>query len=295
MTDDPSRDPSLDRAPTIGEHSARIRAGNEPPDAPAAPAPLVPVDEPPAPPPGLPSAASPAGDEPSGVMSLVEHLSELRGRIMWSLAAVVLGALVGFVAGDPIISFLRAPLPGNQPLVFTSIGDPFAIRIRIAIVVGVILAMPVLLWHVWRFIAPGLTQAERRAILPWIPAALLFFTLGVSIAYVVLPFAAAFLLSFQTPDLQALLTAREYFDFVSTMFLAFGLLMEFPILLVGLSRVGIVTSERLRRSRRMIVLGIAVFAAAATPGGDLVSPTILGLTLYVLFEGTVIVIRRSGR
>ena len=95
--------------------------------------------------------------------------------------------------------------------------------------------------------------------------------------------------------IQPLLTAREYFDFVSTMFLAFGLLMEFPILLVGLSRVGIVTSERLRRSRRIVILAIAIFAAAATPGGDLVSPTVLGLTLYVLFEGTVFVIRRSGR
>lgn len=241
--------------------------------------------------------AGPSGTRNDGdtVMSLVDHLSELRNRIIWSIAAIALGAVVGFAAGEPIIAVLRSPLPTNQPLVFTSVGDPFAIRIRIAIVVGIILAMPVILWHVWRFVAPGLTASERRAILPWIPAALVFFTLGVSIAYVVLPYASAFLLSFQTPDLQPLLTAREYFDFVSTMFLAFGLLMEFPILLVGLSRVGILSSDRLRRSRRVIVLGIAVFAAAATPGGDLVSPAILGLTLYVLFEGTVVVIRRSGR
>jgi sec-independent protein translocase protein TatC len=214
---------------------------------------------------------------------------------MWSILGIAAGAVVGFAAGEPIISFLRSPLPTDKALVFTSIGDPFAIRIRIAIVVGIILAMPVLLWNIWRFVAPGLTARERRAILPWIPAALVFFTIGVGIAYIVLPYAAQFLLSFQTKDLQALLTAREYFDFVSTMFLAFGLLMEFPILLVGLSRVGIVTSDRLRRSRRMIILAIAVIAAAATPGGDLVSPTILGLTLYVLFEGTVFVIRRSGR
>lgn len=246
------------------------------------------------------SPPPPSGDDGAppaegAVMSLVDHLSELRTRIMWSILAIALGAVVGFAAGEPIIAFLRSPLPTDQPLVFTSVGDPFAIRIRIAVVVGIILGMPVILWNLWRFIAPGLTDVERRAILPWIPAALFFFTLGVSIAYVVLPFAAAFLLSFQTPDLQALLTAREYFDFVSTMFLAFGLLMEFPILLVGLSRVGIVTSDRLTRSRRLIVLAIAVFAAAATPGGDLVSPAILGLTLYVLFEGTVLVIRRSGR
>jgi sec-independent protein translocase protein TatC len=228
-------------------------------------------------------------------MSLVDHLAELRNRIVWSIVGIGAGAVVGFAGGDPIIAFLRSPLPTDEPLIFTSIGDPFAIKIRIAIVVGIILAMPVILWNVWRFIAPGLTASERRAILPWIPAALVFFLVGVSIAYAVLPYAAAFLLQFQTEDLQPLLTAREYFDFVSTLFLAFGLLMEFPILLVGLSRVGIVTSDRLRRSRRVIVLAIAVFAAAATPGGDLVSPVILGLTLYVLFEGTVVVIRRSGR
>jgi sec-independent protein translocase protein TatC len=258
-----------------------------------APASAVEAGEP-AGPAGPTGTDGPPGD-PTAVMSLVDHLAELRNRIIWSALGILVGALVGFYFGPQIIAFLRAPLPTTEPLVFTSIGDPFAIRIRISVVVGIILAMPVILWHVWRFIAPGLTHDERRAILPWIPAALLFFALGVSIAFIVLPFAAAFLLSFDTPDLQPLLTAREYFDFVSTMFLAFGLLMEFPILLVGLSRVGIVTSERLARSRRIAVLAIAIFAAAATPGGDLVSPFILGLTLYVLFEGTILVVRRSGR
>jgi sec-independent protein translocase protein TatC len=242
-----------------------------------------------------PPAEPPPGGEVGAVMSLVDHLAELRNRIIWSIVGIVLGAAVGFYFGDEIIAVLRSPLPTDVPLGFTGIGDPFAIRIRIALVVGIILAMPVILWNVWRFIAPGLTSGERRAILPWIPAALLFFVGGVSIAYAVLPYAAAFLLSFGTDDLQPILMAPEYFDFVTSLFLAFGLLMEFPILLVGLSRVGIVTSERLRRSRRVAVLGIAVFAAAVTPGGDLVSPAILGLTLYLLFEGTVVVIRRSGR
>lgn len=279
---DPDVDPGLDPDPDSHDSGA-TESHDEHPD-PEADADAARSSE--------PSVPHSAGE---GVMTLVDHLAELRNRIVWSVLAILAGAIVGFAAGEPIIEFLRSPLPTTDPLVFTSVGDPFAIRIRIALVVGIILAMPVLLWHVWRFIAPGLTDAERRAILPWIPAALVFFILGVSIAYVVLPFAATFLLSFGTDDLQPLLTAREYFDFVSTLFLAFGLLMEFPILLVGLSRVGIVTSERLSRSRRVAVLAIAIFAAAATPGGDLVSPAILGLTLYVLYEGTIIVIRRSGR
>jgi sec-independent protein translocase protein TatC len=246
---------------------------------------------------GQPVSRSPEKPAPvsSAVMPLVDHLAELRRRIIWSVLAIGAGGIVGFWFGEAIIAFLTAPLPADVPRIVTGLGDAFAIRIRIALVVGVILAMPVILWHVWRFVAPGLTPAERRAVLPWIPAALLFFVIGVTIAYVILPFAAAFLLSFQTPEFQVLLSLRDYFGFVTTLFLAFGILMEFPILLVGLSRVGIVTSERLRRARRYAVLAIAIFSAVATPGGDLVSPTILGLTLYVLFEITTFVIRRSGR
>ena len=147
----------------------------------------------PTPPPATPPAATPA--EPGAVMSLVDHLSELRGRLIWSIAAVAVGTLIGFALSERIIAVLRYPLPADLPLVVTSIGDPFAIRIRIALVAGIILAMPVLLWQVWRFVAPGLTATERRAILPWIPAALAFFLLGVGVAYVVLPFAPSFLLS----------------------------------------------------------------------------------------------------
>jgi sec-independent protein translocase protein TatC len=229
------------------------------------------------------------------VMPLVDHLAELRGRIIWSIVAIALGSVIGFLVSADLVEFLRAPLPTKQPLITLGIGDAFGIRLRIAVVVGIILAMPVILWHIWRFVAPGLTPSERRVVVRWIPATLGFFALGVAIAYVILPFAAQFLLSFQTPDLVSMLTAREYFDFVTTLFLVFGLVMEFPVLLVGLSRVGVITSERLRRSRRYVILGITVFSAVATPGTDVVSPTILGLTMYVLFEITVIIIRRSGR
>lgn len=231
----------------------------------------------------------------AGAMPLTGHLAELRNRIIWSALAIALGGSLGFAWGEPIIDLLRTPLPPDVKLIQIELGDGFAIRIQIAFVVGVIVAMPVLLWHLWRFIAPGLTASERRAILPWIPAALAFFALGVGIAYVILPFAAAFLLSFVPEGVDRTINIRSYFDFMSTLFLAFGGLMEFPILLIGLSRVGIVTSERLRRSRRVVILGIAIFSAVATPGGDLVSPFVLGATLYVLFEGTIVFIRRTGR
>jgi sec-independent protein translocase protein TatC len=144
-------------------------------------------------------------------------------------------------------------------------------------------------------VSPGLTPAERRIVRPWIPLALAFFALGVAIAYIVLPYAAAFLLSFTDEVLVPNLAAGPYFDFVTTMFLAFGLVMEFPIVLFALSRVGVVSSARLRASRRYALLGVTVFAAVVTPGGDIVSPIVLGATMYLLFEGTIWFIARTGR
>jgi len=231
----------------------------------------------------------------AGEMSLVDHLAELRNRLVRVLIVVALASVVGFYFSDQIIAILKAPIPGNKPLFFTGLGDAFVIKLKISVVVGIIIAMPVILWQVWGFVAPGLTRNERRIVRPWLPLALFFFALGTLIAFLILPYAAGFLLGFETPDLQALITAGAYFDFVTTMFLAFGIVMEFPILLFGLSRVGIVTSQRLASARRMAILGIAIFATAITPGGDLVSPTVLGLTMYVLFEGTIFFIRRSGK
>lgn len=249
---------------------------------PAAPDPELPA----------PSAAAPGGDE--SVMSLIDHLGELRKRIFRSIIAVALGSTIGFLVATPVRKFLQEPL-GGIPLQVLGVGDAFVIQVKIALVIGIILAMPVLLYQLWAFIAPGLTPNERKLVRPWIPMALLFFSLGVIIAYVVLPFAITFLFGFTDDSLQARPAAGQYFDFVTTMFLAFGLVMEFPILLVGLSTVGIVTSDRLRSSRRMVILGIAIFAAVVTPGGDLVSPFVLGGTMYLLYELTILFIRRSGK
>jgi len=234
------------------------------------------------------------GDE--GVMTLVDHLTELRNRLIKAIVAVVVGSAVGWIATPRIMEFLRGPL-GDRPLIFLSPGEAFFVYIKISVAVGIILGMPVILYQLWAFIAPGLTTDERRIVRPWIPLALLLFVVGVFIAYVILPFAMAFLLAFEQPEanIRATITMNNYFGFITTLFLAFGLMMEFPILLLGLSRVGIVTSERLRAVRRYVIVGIALFATIVTPGGDIVSPTVLGLTMYVLFELSIWFIRRSGR
>jgi sec-independent protein translocase protein TatC len=241
-----------------------------------------------------PGLSSPPAVPAAAEMTLVDHLAELRNRLVKVVIAVALGTAVGFWFWSDIRDILIAPIPTGTVQVLGP-GDAFVIALRISLVTGIILAMPVILWQVWSFVAPGLTAAERRMVRPWIPMALVFFVIGVAIAYFILPFAMGFLLGFTDDVMVANLAAGPYFDFVTTMFLVFGLIMEFPILLFGLSRVGIVTSARLSAGRRTIVLGIAIFAAAITPGGDLVSPIVLGVTMYLLFEGTVFFIRRSGK
>lgn len=233
------------------------------------------------------------GDE--RLMPLVGHLGELRTRLIRSVLAIAVGTAVGFWLAPTIRRTLVELLPTDQVQVLGP-GDAFGITFRIALMVGIVLAMPVLLYQLWAFIGPGLTSAEKRAVRPWLPAALVCFALGIAIAWLVLPYALTFLLAFTDEYIRGdELAAVPYFDFVITMLLVFGFMMEFPILLIGLSTTGIVTAARLRSSRRYVALGIAIAAAVVTPGGDVTAPLILGGTMYALFEITLIFIRRRER
>ena len=227
-------------------------------------------------------------------MTLVDHLSELRRRIFICVAAVLVGTVIGFYFSGELIHILKGPIGPDKKLNFLGPGEGFFITIKLSFVVGIVLAMPVLLYEFWQFISPGLTRDERRLARPWVPVALLFFALGVGVAWFILPYAASFLLGFQSEDLTYLPAADPYFGFVATLFLAFGLTMEFPIVLVLLSKVGIVTSQRLRSSRRIVILGIAIFAAVVTPGGDIVSPLVLGFVMYLLYELSIILVKAGG-
>jgi sec-independent protein translocase protein TatC len=155
--------------------------------------------------------------------------------------------------------------------------------------------MPVILFHVWRFVTPGLLPNERRYVWPVMLGALLLFALGVVIGYVVIPYALNFLLGFAGDGLEPALTVDGYIGFVTTMMLAFGLVLEFPILLIGLAKVGILNHRRLAAQRRWAVLAIVLFAIVLTPGGDPISPLILAGVMFLLFEGSLVVIRMIRR
>jgi sec-independent protein translocase protein TatC len=236
----------------------------------------------------------PPEDGDDRVMSLVEHLSELRLRIFISLLAVTIGSAIGFYFAPNVIDVLRAPV--GRPLVFTTLGGAFFVQIKIALMIGIALASPVVLYQLWAFISPGLTPRERRVARPWIPLAILFLLLGVGVAYAILPYTVGFLLSFQRPGvIEPLITLEAYIGFVTTMFLVFGLVMQFPIVLVLLSKVGIVSVDRLRRGRRYVFIGIFVFAVVVTPGGDPISPTIMAAVMYPLYELTIRLVARGSK
>lgn len=235
-------------------------------------------------------------EPPPGDMTLVEHLVELRNRIFIAVFSVIPGTIVGWFLSDDIIHILKAPLPNNgAPLITLGLTEPFMIHIEVALTAGFILAMPVILYEFWAFISPGLTPSERRTARPWVPLALFFFAIGVGLAYFILPYASGFLYGFQSQDIKLTLTAEAYFGFVTTLFIAFGLVMEFPIVLVLLSKVGIVTSQKLRGWRRMAIVGITIFSAFVTPGADMVSPIAMAVTMYVLYEASIVMIRLGGK
>ena len=180
--------------------------------------------------------------------------------------------------------------------IFTSPGSAFFLQLKVALLIGLALASPIVLYQLWAFVSPGLTPRERRAARPWIPLAVLFLILGVAVGYLILPYTIAFLIGWQIPGvIEPLLTAEAYFGFVTTMFLAFGLVMQFPIVIVLLSKVGIVSVERLKRNRRYVFVGIFVLAVVVTPGGDPISPTIMALVMYPLYELTIWLVARSSR
>ena len=235
-------------------------------------------------------------------MSFLEHLEELRRRIIYSFLYIVAGFSICWWFHEQIFGLMQKPIVQalanhgmDTKLVYLNPTDAFNMYLKVAFLAGVFVASPFVLYQVWAFISPGLTPEERRIIRPWVPVALLMFAIGVIVAWVVLPFALAFLFSFESDAITIQLTIDNYFGFITMMFLAFGLTMQFPIVLYILSRIGIVTSARLKAARRYVILGIAVFATVITPGGDLVSPTVLGVTMYVLFEISIFVIGRSGR
>lgn len=226
----------------------------------------------------------------SAEMPFLDHLEELRWRILWSLLALALCAGVSFwivLRFDVIGILMRPVLPflENDKLHFLGVTDPFFITLKLALALAIVLALPIVIYQLWAFLSPALMPRERRAIIPAFYLGTLLFTAGACLAYfLALPFTIRFMLGFQTQALQPILTAPEYFSFVTKLLLAFGFIFELPVVTMVLAALGIVTSGWLRSKRRYAFVAMVVAASMITPGDAITATLFMIGPLMLLYE-----------
>ncbi len=237
-------------------------------------------------------------------MTLVQHLEELRRRLIISAAAVAVGSIGGFILYRPVLDFLQEPyrqavssLPETitEKLIVTTPTEPFLAFLKIGLFVGLLLALPVILYQLWRFITPGLTARERRLGIPFVLSSLVLFAAGTVFAFAVVPRGLAFLFSFGGDSLVPLLTIDRYLSFLFFLVLAFGLSFELPLILLFLTGIRVISSAQLRRWRRYAALGVVIFAAVATPTQDPYTMLLMAVPIYLLYEGAILVARLFKR
>ncbi len=239
-----------------------------------------------------------------GSLTLVEHLEELRTRLIIAIAAIGVGAIAGWFLFGPVMTLLRDPYcaalnnipkssrpPTGCNFIVTGVLDPIVIKLKIVVFLGLFIALPIVLYQLWAFIVPGLTERERRMAIPFVFSSTALFALGGLLAYWVMPKGLGFLLGFAGSGITPFVTADKFVTFVLLLTLAFGLSFEFPIVLIFLTAVGILSSARLREWRRGAIVSIAIFAAVITPSNDPYTMLAMGIPMYLFYEASILVAR----
>lgn len=220
---------------------------------------------------------------------LTGHLIDLRKRLVRALIAAAIGFAVCYYYSDTLLRIFTQPLidalpPGQRRLVFTGLAEAFMVHLKVSLMAGAVLAMPVIFWQIWLFIAPGLYKNEQQATLPVVAAACTLFAAGVSFAYfVVFPFGFRFFVGYTTDYLMILPSLKEYLEFAWRFMLMFGLVFQMPLVSYILSRIGIINHRMLSKYRRYAIVGIFVVAAVFTPP-DVFSQLMMATPLLILYE-----------
>ena len=233
-----------------------------------------------------------------GEMSFWDHIGELRSRLIRSLLAIAVGAVVGIVIYNWLVAEVFLPpycrvrdtldLSGSCTLYIQDPLEGFKTRLRVGVYVGIMLAMPVILWQLWRFVTPALAPKEKKWTLPFVLSAVLLFALGALVAYSTFERALEFLIDFGG-DVEPIFTPTKYIGLITFMMIAFGIGFEFPIVLIFLQLAGVVEPRHLGRVRRYAIVGIVALAAIITPSGDPVSLAALSVPMYIFYEMSIVI------
>ncbi|MEX2532461.1 MAG: twin-arginine translocase subunit TatC [Nitriliruptoraceae bacterium] len=239
-----------------------------------------------------------------GVMPLIEHLRELRRRATIAVFALVIGTVIGYLAFPTLLVYLIAPycdLPSTLGassecgLIALRPLEPFSVRIRTALVVGLFVSGPVLFMQLWRFITPGLSRHERRFVLPFVLVSQFLFACGIGFAYLVIPRALAILLALGGPLVTPMLSATEYLTFFLAMSLAFGAVFEIPLVLISLTVVGVLSAPQLRAARPYAMICMTIAAAIITPTTDAVTLLFVAGPMWFFYEFSIVIALLIGR
>jgi sec-independent protein translocase protein TatC len=219
--------------------------------------------------------------------TLVEHLDELRSRLITGLGSVVVAFIFTYWQRDWLLEKLREPLPDGFELITLSPGEPFMTSFTVAFYAAVAIALPILIWQLWGFLAPALEESSQATIARLVGAATVLLVAGMAFGYfIALPNILDFLLNFDADQYNAQVRAREYFGFTSLLLLGFGVMFELPVFILGLVRLGVLSSAQLRRNRR-IGYGLCLIAVVLLPGVDFVSMGLQALPVVILFEASI--------
>lgn len=227
-------------------------------------------------------------------LTVVDHLDELRSRIVVSVFVLIFASALCFWQNDVLLSIANKPLPGGREPITFGITEPFFTTTKLAIYGGILLALPVLLYQAYAYLLPALAPGQRKTITPFVMMVPVLFVAGVVFAYfVVIPAAAQFLLNFNDDNFNIQIRASEYYGFFITTEMAVGILFQIPVGILAMTRLGIVTPQQLSKNRRYAILAEAVIAMLL-PGTDPVTMLISMAPLVVLYEGSIVLARIFG-